>query len=835
MKRILTHARFLKIALGTLITMAVLLCILYAVIISGAPKLDQYDAAPKGYRSTILDQNGTVIQTLSKESSNRVYVSENEIPDTVKQAFIAIEDERFYKHRGVDRTGILRAFFKGLKNREFSEGASTITQQLIKNNVLTDWTSEDSFKDRLVRKIREQHLAKQLERKQDKEWILNNYLNTINLGNGTWGVQAASRSYFGKDVSELTASEAAVLAAIPKSPTDYNPVKNEDANKTRRELVLSKMLSLGYLTQAEYEEAKKDDVYDRIANQSNESQEGEVLSWFEDALVYQVEKNLESKLSLSSDAAWDLLYTGGLTIESTADSTMQEACEKAVASHTKNDDTQTSLVLLDVKTGEVRGLVGGSGEKTASLVYNHATDSIRQPGSTLKIIGEYAAGLEAGSITLGTAIDDAPHTYTDGTSLKNSDGTYGGMTTIRQAIAASNNIVAVKCLQQEGIEAVLSTIEGFGISTLDEADRVESLALGGTANGVTNLELTSAYGTIARGGNYTTPVFYTRILDKDGNVLLTSSQETHTSIRSTTASLLTDAMRDVISEGTGVDTAIDGLDLAGKSGTTTDAKDAWFVGYSSELVCGVWGGYDDNQAQDDTSYVKAIWKDAMSGSHVNLTTSSLSASQAQDLVSVKICTKCGKLAEEGLCDHTVQGDMTATEYYVSGTEPTVTCDCHVKVSEGGGGFFSVSSGYKVYLRSATPGTADAAYVAPSDAQEYKEHWYDGLFDRKNNSQDENDYPDSGYDSRNKNGDSDSQYGSQDKNDDSDSGYGSQDKDKQQNSSRDSFWDYWWNGTGQSEEKESQNNTNENRTQDNEEGYSENDWSRSEGSSWFGGF
>ena len=727
MKKRFAHARILKIILGILIGVIALLCVGWLIIIAGSPKLDDYDAAPKGYRSTVLDQNGKILTTLSKQDSNRVYVSENEIPDVVKQAFISIEDERFYDHHGVDYTGILRAVFRGVKNGNLSEGASTITQQLIKNNVLTEWTSEDNFWQRLVRKVREQYLAGQLEKIHDKEWILNNYLNTINLGNGTWGVQAASRSYFGKDVSALTASEAAVLAAIPKSPSEYNPLKHPKANKKRRELVLDKMVSLGYLSEKECAEAKADNVYKRIRSQSSRSRNEDTLSWFEDALIDQLIPDLQQKLSISPEAAWELLYTGGLTIESTADKKMQKACEKAVLAHTDTDGPQSSLVLIDVQSGAVRALVGGSGRKTGSLLYNHATDSIRQPGSTLKIIGPYAAGLESGSLTLGTTIDDAPYAYSDGTSLKNASGTYGGMTTIRNAIAHSNNIVAVKCLQQLGIDTVFSTIEKFGITTLNEDDRVESLALGGTTNGVTNLELTAAYSAIARGGQYIQPVLYSRILDQDGSVLLESSPQTHTVIKSVNAALLTDAMRSVITDGTGTDAAVEGLDLAGKSGTTTDGRDAWFVGFSSELTCGVWGGYDDNQVQQDTSYVKTIWREAMKESHSNLSASSLSADRDSSLISVSICTKCGKLAVSGLCDRTVAGNMTATEYYVSGTQPTESCDCHVKIRSGGSDYFSFSQDYKVYLRSASAGTSDTAYVAPSDGSEYKEHWYDGLF------------------------------------------------------------------------------------------------------------
>ena len=700
---------------------ALLLVLAVTVIAVNAPGIATLDASPKGYRTSVLDTDGNVALTLSGEESNRAYVSLDEMPQNLKDAFVAIEDERFYRHHGIDLKGIIRAVYKGIKNGGITEGASTITQQLIKNNVFDTWTEEKTFSDKLTRKVQEQFLALRLENEKSKEWILENYLNTINLGGGTWGVEAASKYYFQKEVSDLCLSECAILAAIPKSPTGYNPIKYPDENNTRKNLVLSKMRDQGYITEEEYEEAYNDPVYERLNWQEPEGDENEIMTYFEDALIYQVVEDLEEK-GYSSEEAWDLIYKGGLTIYSTEDSSLQEICEQEMNRDTNYSEcTQASMVMIDSASGQVKAMVGGRGVKTASLILNRATDSVRQPGSTMKIIGEYAAGLEDNSFTLGTTFDDAPYAYSDGTPIANADKTYGGMTTVRNAIIESNNIVALKCLQDIGIQATYDQIKEFGITTLTDNDKIESLALGGITYGVTNLEMTAAYSALARGGEYIQPYYYTKVIDKEGNIILENNSETHRAVSENTAALLTSAMENVMEYGTGANASFEGVELAGKSGTTNDAKDSWFIGYSPYLTCGVWGGFDDPAAQLETGYVKTLWKAAMSRAHEGL--SYRSFSDMANLERATICVKCGKLAVNGLCDDTVQGDMTKTEYYTTGTAPTQNCDCHVKVSvnrssgERENSWMFWRTEKKVYLKSATPGTEDVAYVAPVASEE----------------------------------------------------------------------------------------------------------------------
>ena len=646
----------------------------YKGIVDSVPDIHDIDATPTGYLSTVLDNQGNETATLVASGSNRVYVTIDEIPLDLQHAFVAIEDARFYEHNGIDITGIVRAGITGITSGRFSQGASTITQQLLKNNVFTDWTSESSFADKMERKIQEQYLAIQLEKVEDKDWILENYLNTINLGQNTLGVQAASQRYFNKDVSELTLSECAVIAGITQNPSRYNPVSNPDANAERRTKVLNNMLDQGYIDQAAYDTAMADNVYDRIQIVDSETASDNINSYFVDALTEQVIDDLMEVKGYTETQAYKALYEGGLTIYSTQDPSIQQICDEEVnntdnyGSETKyscsyrltiqkadgtyqnyseqtmlsyyqgknskynidfdskeavdaaieqykadimedgdmivpNGESitytmqpQASMTVIDQSTGEVKAIVGGRGDKTANKTLNRATDTKRQPGSTFKILSAYAPALDIGGMTLASVQDDAPYTYSNAahTPVNNYDKSYRGFTTIREGITYSINIVAVKTLTDIGVDIGYEYLQNFGFSTLCDSDRTQALALGGITNGVTNLELTAAYATIANGGTYTKPRFYTKILDHDGNVLIDNTPQTHTVLKETTAWLLTNAMEDVLTNGTGRPAHFNGIPQAGKSGTTSSDRDALFAGYTPYYTCVVWGGYDDN-------------------------------------------------------------------------------------------------------------------------------------------------------------------------------------------------------------------------------------------------
>ncbi len=771
----------------------------YKGIVDSAPDIHDIDATPTGYLSTVLDNQGNETATLVASGSNRVYVTIDEIPLDLQHAFVAIEDARFYEHNGIDITGIVRAGITGIISGRFSQGASTITQQLLKNNVFTDWTSESSFADKMERKIQEQYLAIQLEKVEDKDWILENYLNTINLGQNTLGVQAASQRYFNKDVSELTLSECAVIAGITQNPSRYNPVSNPDANAERRTKVLNNMLDQGYIDQAAYDTAMADNVYDRIQIVDSETASDNINSYFVDALTEQVIDDLMEVKGYTETQAYKALYEGGLTIYSTQDPSIQQICDEEVnnadnyGSETKyscsyrltiqkadgtyqnyseqtmlsyyqsknskynidfdskeavdaaieqykadimeDGDTivpngesitytmqpQASMTVIDQSTGEVKAIVGGRGDKTANKTLNRATDTKRQPGSTFKILSAYAPALDIGGMTLASVQDDAPYTYSNAahTPVNNYDKSYRGFTTIREGITYSINIVAVKTLTDIGVDIGYEYLQNFGFSTLCDSDRTQALALGGITNGVTNLELTAAYATIANGGTYTKPRFYTKILDHDGNVLIDNTPQTHTVLKETTAWLLTNAMEDVLTNGTGRPAHFNGMPQAGKSGTTSSDRDALFAGYTPYYTCVVWGGYDDNAELSYTTYPKTLWKSVMGRIHENLDYKDFN--KPDGITTATVCKKSGKLAVAGLCDSDPRGSMVESEYFASGTVPKDYCDHHVRVtidlSTGGIATDTCPEELRssnVYITGGSAGTQDAPYLLTDD-------------------------------------------------------------------------------------------------------------------------
>lgn len=767
-------------------------------VIDSAPEIKLDDATPTGYLSTVLDKDGKQTATLVATGSNRIYATIDEIPKNLQHAFVAIEDERFYEHNGIDIQGILRAGFVGITSGSFSEGASTITQQLLKNNVFTNWTTQTSFADKLERKIQEQYLAIQLEKKVSKDWILENYMNTINLGQNTLGVQSASKRYFNKDVSELTLSECAVIAGITQNPSRLNPISNPDKNNERREKILGNMLKHEYITQEEYDEAMADKVYDRIQTVNVAVEEESVTSYFVDELTNQVIQDLIDIKGYTETQAYKALYNGGLTIYSTQDSALQKICDEEVnnlenyptepeysfsyrLTIEKSDGSfenyseqtmlayyqatnpdfdinypsieeaqaavdaykeeimapgdaivpagetitftlqpEAALTLMNQETGEVAAIVGGRGDKTASKTLNRATDTARQPGSTFKILAAFAPALDSGGLTLASVQDDSPYTYENGTPLRNYDNSHRGFTPIREAIRDSINIVTVKTLTEIGTTLGYSYLENFGFSTIVPEDNNQALALGGITKGVTNLDLTAAYATVANGGTYIKPRFYTKILDHDGNILIDNTTQTRSVLKPSTAWLLTDAMKDVVNGGTGSSVNFGTMPIAGKTGTTTKNRDALFAGYTPYYTCVVWGGYDDNtpQAGGTTSYPKAIWRAVMTRVHENLEYKDFV--MPDDITTATVCKKSGKLVVAGVCDADPRGSMAVTEYFAEGSVPTEYCDHHINATicpETGklATEFCPNRVSGIYITGGTPGSAEDPYLLTEEA------------------------------------------------------------------------------------------------------------------------
>lgn len=733
-------------------------------IIDTAPSIENVKVTPTGFSTFVYDLEGNQTAKLVSQNSNRIPVGQDMIPEDLAHAFVAIEDERFYEHNGIDIKGIIRAAYVGISQGfNFTEGASTITQQLLKNNVFTDWTSEKGFADSLKRKIQEQYLAIELSKSMSKDEVLLNYMNTINLGQNTLGVQAASLRYFNKSVNTLTLSECAVIAGITQNPSRFNPISHPENNAERREKVLNNMLEQGYITQAEYDEAIADDVYSRIQVVNEDTEDTLVNTYFVDALTDDVMNDLLAA-GYNETQAFTLLYSGGLKIYSTQDPSIQAICDEVFTNEENYPDgtrwylnyaltikkangdyenhstemlrtyfkalypsynlihesteeayayieeykaavlesgdevfdenisltpqPQVSITVQDQHTGYVVAMVGGRGTKEGSKTLNRATDTKRQPGSTFKIVAAYAPALDSAGITLATMLNDAPFNYADGRPVSNHWGDeYRGLNSMRDGIISSMNVITVKLLTIITPQLGFDYVKNFGFTTVVDREEItvngetkiysdiqQALALGGLTYGVTNEELNAAYAAIANNGTYIKPKLYTKVVDHDGNVILDNTEpQSRQVIKETTAWLLTDAMCDVVTQGTGASVNFGNMAIAGKTGTTSDYNDIWFSGYTPYYTATTWAGYDNNtklRSGDERNLAKKLWRAVMSKIHEDLPSESFPMPET-GIVTATVCSQSGKLPIAGLCDATLK-----TEYFAEGTIPTESCDVH---------------------------------------------------------------------------------------------------------------------------------------------------------------
>lgn len=798
--------------------------------IDAAPSLDILDVQPQGYASQIYDADGNLMQTLVMEGSNREEVSFDQLPDDLVNAFIAIEDSRFYEHNGIDLKGILRAAYVGITSGRFSEGASTITQQLIKNNVLQGGY-ETSMADKLRRKIQEQFLAVKLEDQLDsKETILEYYLNTINLGGNCLGVQTAAHRYFGKNVWELTLSECTVLAATTSNPSRYNPLTHPKENAVRRKIVLEKMYEQNFITYDQKNDALDDDVYSRIQTVDNATSGSTVFSYFTDAVYNQVCDDLQSKLGYSASQAYKLLYSGGLQIYSTMDPSIQAIVDEEInnadnyisstgsrlleyslnyaltvchadgseSTYTENDlisyfqsekkqatfaniyaskediyrsvrefkasllisgdsvtnetitpilEPQESVVVMNQSNGHVAAISGGRGEKEGSLTLNRALHCHRQPGSVSMIISTFAPAIDSCGATLASTYYDAPYSSGNQQVLNWWGNPYLGYNNIRQAITYSMNVIGARCLTSLVSDSTAyDYLELFGLGDTSGQEISFSLANTNSSYTVTNEMLTAAFASIANDGIYQKPTYYTKVLDRQGNILLESVPSKTRIIKSSSAALLTNAMEDVISSDssyyyqygitpTGTLCQVDSMTLAGKSGTTTSGSDVWFIGYSPYYTCGIWSGYDDSKVlSNGTEYHKTIWQKIIARIHADLDNKDFVFTD--ELESAKICSKSGLLAVDGVCNSSSSNACVYTEYFAPGTAPTSYCDRHYALricTESGKSATKYCPGdsvvQRVYLHIddsdlSSGTTTDSDYLAPSNLQSCDIHTVD---------------------------------------------------------------------------------------------------------------
>ena len=547
--------------------------------------------------SQIYDSAGNELANIHA-TENRLLVKIEQVPINLQHAFIAVEDNRFYEHNGVDPRGLLRAAWANINSRGVAEGGSTITQQLAKNAYLTQ---EQTMK----RKIQEMFLAMKLEKQYTKQEILELYLNQIYFGQGAYGVQAASKTYFGKNVEELDLSECALLAGIPKSPNYYSPFNDVQAAKSRRAVVLDQMVKYGYIGKMEAQDAKNEEMHLAQIAQPTEKKEA---SYFID-YVTQI---------LIDKYGADAVYKEGLKVYTTIDMDIQHKAEAAVAANLPDYGTdangvmqpQAALVAIDPTNGYIKAMVGGRGTDQ----FNRAAQAERQPGSAFKPF-VFAAALENG-FTPDTVIEDSPITI-NGWSPQNDSRRFSGPVTMRTVTTFSMNVPTVKIAQKITMDKAIYYAQEMGITTFvldgEQNDRNFATSLGGMTKGVTPLEITSAYGTYANKGIYVPHVAITKVLDRNGKILEQADPQGKIVISEESAADLTSMLEDVILRGTGKRAAI-GRPAAGKTGTTSNYHDAWFVGYTPDLVAGVWIGNDNNSSLDGImggQTPAAIWSDFM--------------------------------------------------------------------------------------------------------------------------------------------------------------------------------------------------------------------------------
>ncbi|TZE82277.1 transglycosylase domain-containing protein [Calorimonas adulescens] len=629
--------------------------------------------------------SGSYIQVANLHGDqNRLWVSINKIPDNLKNAFIATEDARFYKHHGIDFIRIMGAFVANIKAGDITQGGSTITQQLIKTVML-------SPEKTLKRKIQEAYLAYQLENVYSKDQILEAYLNTIFLGSpniNVNGVEAASLIYFGKHVDQLDLAECAVIAGITKNPSRYSPYANEKNAKERQELVLKLMLEQGYITQDEYEKAINEKLEYKTAQWVTDYDH----AYFVDQVINDVINDLQKKYNYSRDDAVKKVYNGGLKIYSTMDISVQENIEKSFENNdlfpqTKKDTNgalqpQGAMIIIDYHTGEIKGIVGGRGHEGKRLL-NRATQSKRQPGSSIKPLTVYTPAIDNG-YTTRSPIDDTPfvvHQKGGDWQVHNYENNYWGRISLREAIQYSRNIPAAKLVMALGVDTSVKYAESFGLD-IDPEDRYPApMALGGLTHGVSPLQMAAAYGALANGGVYITPHTYTKVVDKDGSVLLENKPDKHVVVSKQVAYIMTSLMRSVVSGGTGTGAQIPNMPVAGKTGTTSNYKDAWFVGYTPYYSAAVWMGYDQNEVLKAPngryvtggSYPARLWKDVMTKVHEGLTSKEFDVPDG--LTWVDVCKDSGELPTD-LCARDPRGSRVVRDIFIKGTEPKGYCTVH---------------------------------------------------------------------------------------------------------------------------------------------------------------
>jgi len=617
---------------------------------------------------------------------NRVWVPYDEIPKDLVNATIAIEDQRFLKHQGVDWYRTAGAFVNMFLGMKDTFGGSTITQQLIKNITENDEVT-------VRRKILEIFRALEFERNYSKEEIMEWYLNYAYFGEGCFGVNAASNMYFGKHVSELSLAECASLIGITNNPSVYDPYINRDNNKARQKLILFEMKDQGMISEQKYEAALAEELNFRRGEK--EEAPVNVYSWYVDQVITDVIDDLVEQYGISKKIAAQMVYSGGYQIFSNMDPRVQAAVDSIYGdlenlpyvSKKSGQQLQSGITVIDSKTGQVVATAGGMGEKTGSRGWSRASNSLRPPGSSIKPISVYAPALELGLLLPNSVYDDTPHMILNDSFWPiNVDLTYSGLTTVYNAVRVSKNTVAVKVLNEVTPQfSYECLINKFGITSLVKRQETDGqvfsdidlapLALGGLTKGVSTLEMAAAFGVFANDGIYTEPTTYSKVLDSEGNVILDNTPKSSVVLSEKTVFYINNMLEGVVSSGTGTRAKFDNMTIAGKTGTTTSKKDTWFVGYTPYYVAAVWVGYDTQERVDlSINQAPVLWGKVMSKVHEGLPNKEFN--EPSDLVRVTYCLDSGLLATEA-CAHDPRGSRVTTGSFIRGDQPKTYCTLHV--------------------------------------------------------------------------------------------------------------------------------------------------------------
>lgn len=589
------------------------------------------------------------------------------MPEDLISAFVAIEDKRFREHDGIDWKRTTAAFLNLLKGSK-SYGGSTITQQLVKN--LTNDNSKQ-----VSRKVREIMRARYLEGHYSKDTIIECYLNTISLGHGFYGVEVASNYYFDKSVKDLTLVECAALAAITKSPANYAPDTNPEANKKRRITVLNEMLNQGYITDEQYEAAKAEEL--KIVASKESLNENEINNYFVDALITQVTNDLAEKYNYDKKHASSKFYNGGYKIYSTVDPKVQSAVDtvfsnsKAYGIKGKNGaQLQGAITVMDYK-GHVRGISGGIGEKTINLGLNRAISAIRQPGSTIKPLSAYAPAIEKGLITYSSIVNDKATKYGNWTPV-NWYRSYRGNVTVQYALEISINTIPVQLINQLTPQVSYDFLtKTLGINTLNENDiNLSPLGMGGTNGGITTTESAGAFAIFGNGGHFYKPTFYYKVCDQHDEEVLSGESEPTVAISEDTSVIMNQLLQNVVYGGSGTAKGagnyVPNMRIYGKTGTSNSVNDLWFVGGSPYYIASCWCGFDEQQKISNSGIARTMWGGVMSKIHSGLAAKDFPTSEYA--IRRYYCTQTGLLATGGC-------QSTAVGWYRKGNTPGM-CSTH---------------------------------------------------------------------------------------------------------------------------------------------------------------